>query len=312
MWVPSSVSAPGMPVLAASSLSTHLPLCQTLTDSGDASLTETQVKPLPAPFSGFTSPSITACISSFQTTGPATPSTSSPFAFLEGHQRAFDQHFFFALPQFLQAGRGVAPARREVALRRFRGRRGDLRFRRLRDFFAAELVRQVAEFGEHLLQARFRAGRDFPGDLGGVLGRAVGLDDVRTLPAARPSGRWPAGRRSRPGRTSACAAFGCVHLPSTSGESFGSSEPRIFFTGFEKVSSIGVEAEIVMPAAGRGGDDRRAGRREPGDGLRPCRGAPSDCGAQATSIWPADGCSPRVTELRGWSKRRCFISPSGP
>ena len=78
MWVPSSVSAPGIPVLADSPVSTSLPLCQTFTASGMSSLTETQVKPFSDPLVGFFSPAIVAFISDSQTTGPAMPSTSRP------------------------------------------------------------------------------------------------------------------------------------------------------------------------------------------------------------------------------------------
>jgi hypothetical protein len=107
--------------------------------------------------------------------------------------------------------------------------------------------------------------------------------------------------------------FGCDHLPSTSGESFGFSEPRIFFTGLEKVISIGVEAEIVEPAIGEAAIVGLpvAGNQVTDLNLPTCS-IFFDHGAPATIICPAGGCSPREKLSRGWAKWRCFSSPGCP
>ena len=69
------------------------------------------------------------------------------------------------------------------------------------------------------------------------------------------------------GRELQRVGFGCDHLPSTSGESFG-------FFGAEELLHRLREGQFERGRGGdrrargrAGGDDRRAGRREPGDGL---------------------------------------------
>ena len=123
-------------------------------------------------------------------------------------------------------------------------------FRGLRDFFAGELVGQVAELGEHLLQPHFGAGRDFPLHLGGVFGRAVGLDDFDFFGQLHLQ---VGGERGAEAGGHEAQRVGVRLRPLAVDfrvEIFGFSEPRIFFTGFEKVISIGVEAEMVEPAVG--------------------------------------------------------------
>src|ERR1700710_867544 len=212
-----------MPVLAARSLSTHLPLCQTPTVSGDDSLTVTQVKPLAAPFSGFTLPSITACISSVQTPGPAIPSTSSP------SRSSKDISAPSTSTSFSPCHSSFRPD-------------GVLLQRGAKWPFGVSVVAAAT-----CASGVFATTSPVPWEASAVepsdwtTPYFSGSSTFRSVASGAPK---PAGTNF------SVWAFGCDHLPSTSGESFGSSSPRIFFTFFEKVSSSGVEAEVGGPAGG--------------------------------------------------------------